>query len=65
MKIREPEASWLGAEAIPGDLAEINRLSLATKAAAAQRRGPRQAPRRPGLIASAVRWLKTPHSPRW
>lgn len=52
--------SWLGAEALPGDLAEINRVNQAKDSAAArhEQSGGRPAESRHS-VASAIRWLRT------
>jgi hypothetical protein len=52
------DVSWLGAEALPGDLAEINRVYQTMQEVAARRqKSPRTVARR-GLLAIAMRWLK-------
>lgn len=56
--------SWLGAEALPGDLAEINRVHLAVHDVEARRRKPASTLKRRGLIAIAMRWLKNPSRSR-
>jgi len=53
------EYEWLGAEALPDDLAEINRVYQAVQEQATSRDATRvRQPFRPaGLIALAQRWL--------
>ncbi|MBI3372006.1 MAG: hypothetical protein HY017_09660 [Betaproteobacteria bacterium] len=60
MSDQDEDLSWLGAEALPGDLAEINRVNQAKDFAAArhQRSGEGRAESRHS-VASAMRWLQT------
>jgi len=54
---RSADLSWLGAETLPGDLAEINRVHQAwLDAAARNQRLATGSPRR-GLAATAIRWM--------
>jgi hypothetical protein len=61
---RDAESSWLGAEALPSDLAEINRVYLATQGAAVQVQGSALASRPRKWAAAAMRWLKRPFASR-
>jgi hypothetical protein len=55
---RKTERSLLGAEAVPGGLAEINRRVQAALDAKARSRHPMHGPRSEGRIARAMRWLR-------
>jgi len=48
---RHAELPWLGAEALPGDLAEINRVNQAWLEAAARHQRYVEAPRQRGFSA--------------
>jgi hypothetical protein len=54
---RKTDLSWLGAEALPGDLAEINRVYAARHTGAGRYQGTAKPPPR-GFVAAARRWLK-------
>lgn len=58
MQGKETDFSWLGAEALPGDLAEINRVYEAMHDGAAGLQKSTKILRPRGLIFIAVRWLK-------
>jgi hypothetical protein len=55
---RHTDLSWLGAEALPGDLAEINRVNQAWLDAAARDQRFVKEPRQRGLASIAIRWAK-------
>lgn len=55
---RRADVSWLGAEALPGDLAEINRVNQAWLDATARNQRYVDAPRRRGLASIAMHWAK-------
>ena len=54
----QKEFSWLGAEALPGGLAEINgAIQARAEGAILKQQIPRQELRPAGLIAIAARWM--------
>jgi hypothetical protein len=55
---RKINLSWLGAEALPGDLAEINRVHQAWLNAAAQHQRYTKELRQRGFGATAINWMK-------
>ena len=66
MAMRQPESKhrtstepyWLGAEALPGELAEINRVNQAWLEAATPRQLYVSEIRLRGFAAAAIRWTK-------
>lgn len=58
MPDRNTERSLLGAEAVPGGLAEIKRRVQAALDAKARDRNPLRDARSRGRIARAMRWLR-------
>jgi hypothetical protein len=58
MADRKAERSFLGAEAVPGGLAEIRHRVQAALDAKSRDRHPLKGPRPDGRIARAMRWLK-------
>jgi len=60
---RKTERSLLGAEAVPGGLAEINRRVQAALDAKARGKHPMQGLRSEGRIARAMRWLRGRFTP--
>lgn len=54
---RNPDLSWLGAEALPGDLAEIIRVHRASDRAGGSVRRTDLRPQRRGWLATAMRWI--------
>lgn len=61
---RKTDLSWLGAEALPGDLAAINRVYDTRHDAAARYRTARPLKSR-GIIAAARHWLKSLSPSGW
>lgn len=55
---RHMDLSWLGAEALPGDLAEINRVNQAWLDAAARNERHVKAPRQRGFASIVLHWAK-------
>jgi hypothetical protein len=55
---RKADLSWLGAEALPGDLAGINRVHDARRSGTSRLRAPARPSISRGVISSAWRWLK-------
>lgn len=55
---RNPDLSWLGAEALPGDLAEIVRVHRASARAGGSARRMDLRPQRRGWFATAMRWIQ-------
>jgi len=65
MKDRKADLLWLGAEALPGDLVEINRVNQAwLKALARNPRSVREF-QPPGFIATAMCWIRNRSSANW
>ena len=60
---RKTEASWLGAEALPGDLDEINRINAARPNTAPRHQRPLNELRLEGLITTAMNWIKQRRPP--
>lgn len=60
---RKAERSLLGAEAVPGGLAEIRRRVQAALDAKTRHRNPLKGLRPDGRIARAMRWLRERLSP--
>ncbi len=60
------ESSWLGAEALPAGLAEINDTIEAWAASSSRKQRPPLPTTRPaGLISIAARWVSEATRPGW
>jgi hypothetical protein len=63
MLLRSKDMSWLGAETLPGDLAEINRVIQASLDAAARHRQYVSELQRRGLAVTGIHWAKQSSPP--
>jgi hypothetical protein len=63
MPDRKTDRSLLGAEAVPGGLAEIRRRVQSALEAKSLPRNPLRGPRPGGRVARAMRWLRARFAP--